>query len=156
MKKNEEILEESLKEIISLIKTTQEARTQIIMPLMPMTKEKIINLSLHEKLLMDALVSRYSKIQDMLSNKIFMLFLKAVGEKIDGLTFIDVLNRLEKLHVLPSMYRWKDLRDLRNHLAHEYPDRPDLMAGFLNQAYEAIPELIAIFETIDQRLKALQ
>ena len=155
-KKKEETLEQLIYKLGILIKTTKDVMAEILQPLMPMTEEKIIRLSTRDRTSVDSLAMRYLKIQDMLSCKIFMRFLDVMQENPHPLTFIDILNHLEKLEILSSAYRWRDLRDLRNHLVHEYPNEPELVADFLNKAYEALPELIAVFEAIEQRLASIK
>lgn len=82
MKKNKEILEKSMQELGILIKTTKEVIDEIVSPLMPMSLEKVIGLSARKRTSVDSLSIRYVRIQDMLSNKIFILFLKVVGEQV--------------------------------------------------------------------------
>ncbi|GAA3535883.1 hypothetical protein [Zobellella aerophila] len=36
-------------------------------------------------------------------------------------TFIDKLNRLEKIGALSSAEQWLELREMRNQFAHDYP-----------------------------------
>lgn len=43
-----------------------------------------------------------------------------MGESIQGLSFVDKLNLLERVEIIEDAYWWKDLRDLRNKLSHEY------------------------------------
>ncbi len=59
----------------------------------------------------------------------------------------------EKWGIIKSMYQSKDFRDLRNHLSHEYPDAPDLMADYLNQTYNAVPALLECLHAMITRIK---
>ena len=70
------------------------------------------------------------------------------------MTFIDVANFLEKRDLLPSSYRWKDARELRNYLTHEYPNEPDIVAKNLNDCPEYIKELLDYWQFL--RVKTLE
>ena len=73
--------------------------------------------------------------------KIWETQVDSVGEDSDSLTMIDKINRLEKLGILRSRDLWTNMRQLRNHLAHEYPEHPEIMAKYLNQTMDAVPHL---------------
>jgi len=45
----------------------------------------------------DTLIFRFMKLQDYLGNKLFKAFLSEVGEYVDNMSFIDVLDKLGKL-----------------------------------------------------------
>jgi uncharacterized protein YutE (UPF0331/DUF86 family) len=72
-------------------------------------------------------------------------------EDISGKSFIDILNKLEKLGFLESAEKWKQIREIRNAIAHDYPDNPDLVATNLNQAINIAYELLNYW----QRLKRI-
>lgn len=55
--------------------------------------------------------------------------------------FLDKLNRLEKLHAIPSVGDWLMLRDLRNSAMHEYPDQPEINAANLNRIFSSVATL---------------
>jgi uncharacterized protein with HEPN domain len=56
----------------------------------------------------------------------------------------DRLDHLEKLGYL-SVDNWLRWRELRNRLAHEYPDQPKLRFAVLKAAIGAAGELIAAY-----------
>jgi hypothetical protein len=70
----------------------------------------------------DTFVFRFIKLQDYLGNKVFKEFLKAIGEYTEGMSFIDVLDKLEKLGIVDNAEDWLKIRELRNRLTHEYPE----------------------------------
>lgn len=102
--------------------------------ILPLTKEKYLHLSDEEMGFLDMLTTRYSKLQDLMGNKIFPLFLKTLEENIDGASALDRIHRLEKLGYLKSSDDWIAMRAVRNSIAHEYPDDPDLMVSNINAA----------------------
>lgn len=102
----------------------------------PISPEVILNLSEDEIPLFELYTSRFSKLQDLMGNALFPKLLESVGEPVDEMTFIDRLNRLEKLGILDSAENWMTLRQIRNHLSHEYPDQPEITAEYLNDAFD--------------------
>ena len=69
------------------------------------------------------------------------------------MTLIDRLNALEKLGLIDNTEDWKDLREVRNHLAHEYPDAPEITAANLNHAFQLAPKLLLTLEKFEIFLK---
>ncbi len=67
---------------------------------------------------MEALTARFARLADVLTQKVF----RAVDalELEDEGSLIDRLNRMEKRGVIPSAQLWRDIRDIRNQIAHEY------------------------------------
>ncbi len=83
--------------------------------------------------IIDLFIYRFTKIQDMMGNKLFRIFLEEIGEYEKNMFFIDILNKLEKLELIEDAHKWKDYRDLRNILTHEYPDDyQELIKGIKN------------------------
>lgn len=108
----------------------------------PLTGEIVAATTDEELLLWELLTSRFAKLQDFMGNKIFNAYLNVVGENIDSWTMIDKINKLEKLGIITSADFWINMRLLRNHLAHEYPEHPEITAKYLNQTIEAVPQLL--------------
>lgn len=67
---------------------------------------------------------------------------------------IDKLNKLEKLQIIESAEVWKKMRNIRNILSHEYPDRPEISAEIFNRAFSYGPMLLDCLEKIKVFLKA--
>ncbi len=120
--------------------------------LIPFTAEKVQDLSEHDFLVVELMTNRFSKLQDFVGAKIINLFLDISQEPYEALTMIDKLNKLEKFHIIDDKDVWQEMRELRNHLAHEYPDQPELVAQFLNQTYSFSQELLQILTKLLQRI----
>jgi uncharacterized protein YutE (UPF0331/DUF86 family) len=84
--------------------------------------------------------------QDILGDKLFPLWLELVGEK--QKTFLDDLNRLEKLGIIDSVDTWLQLRGLKNKMVHEYIESLEVLASSLNQAAEYIAFLQASMDRV--------
>ena len=113
------------------------------------------SLKISDIAMFELFTNRFSKLQDLMGNKIFSLVLTTAGEPADEMTFIDKINKLEKLKIIDSAQEWMILRQIRNHLSHEYPDHPELTAQFLNQAYEHTDKIISLFEKINHYVNSL-
>lgn len=114
--------------------------------------EKFLSLISEDNLgYLEILTTRFAKLQDMLGEKVFVSILDILGEDIAGKSFIDKLNKLEKLEMIPSADWWRSLRDLRNALTHEYPNELALMADNLNLTFIEAQNLCAFYEFLKQK-----
>jgi hypothetical protein len=95
----------------------------------------------------DQLLFRFGKLQDAIGRRMFPAILTLAAEWSENESFIDKLNRLEKLGAIPSADQWNQLRELRNESTHEYPDAPEKNAANLNLVHEALKPLK---ETLNQ------
>lgn len=68
---------------------------------------------------------------------------------------IDKLNRLEKFRIIKDAHLWREITSLRNHLAHEYPEQPELTAKYLNLVYELSKDLLIVLHNITDRINTL-
>jgi hypothetical protein len=115
---------------------------------MPLTKERYIHLSDDEVEHIDQFLFRFAKLQDAMGAKLFKTILIFLGEDIEGKPFIDILNLMEKLHLLKNAHDWKALRDDRNELSHNYENEPEKMSLVINQLYAKKDLLIDIYSHI--------
>lgn len=111
--------------------------------LFPLSAERYLNLSDPEVASLDQMLFRFGKLQDAIGQRLLPAILLAGQEWQDNATFLDKLNRLEKLGAVPSALEWIKLRDLRNNAMHEYPDEPEVNAANLNAVYASIATLEA-------------
>ncbi len=121
--------------------------------LYPFTEEIIRHIPEEDLVYLELLTVRLGKLQDTLGEKVFSLILEALGESMENKSFIDKLNKLEKLEILPSAQWWQDLRKLRNILVHEYPDNPAFIADNLNTAFIQTKRLLVFWESLAAYIK---
>ena len=115
--------------------------------LMPLNKQSYIALDKGSVQALDQFLFRFSKLQDAIGRKLFkqILILKEDDALlINNMTFIDILNHLEKLEIVETK-EWQRLRDIRNELAHNYDDEPQEMAEVINKIYEEKETLMHIY-----------
>ena len=95
---------------------------------------------------LDQYIFRFSKLQDIMGNRLFSLTLEALAESVADKPFIDILTRLEKLEILDSSFNWVQLRKIRNDIAHEYPASLIERIEGINYIFGQLEELKLIIE----------
>ncbi|WP_297431506.1 hypothetical protein [Sulfurimonas sp.] len=101
----------------------QSASTKM-QSIMPLDKDKYLNLSDDEVESIDQFLFRFSKLQDAIE---------------------------EKLELLVDVNIWRELRDDRNDLAHNYDDDPEETSEVINKLYYKKDILIDIYQTIKSK-----
>jgi len=106
-----------------------------------------------EKDKLDVLAFRFAKLQDLMGEKIFRLYLElnAVSTK---RPFVELLSMLEKEGML-DVDEWIALREARNALAHEYPYHVQALVESINYLLSHTDLLFDILDRIERRLDAL-
>ncbi len=94
----------------------------------------------------EALTSRFSRLSDLLVQRLFRTIDEA--ELIFEGTLIDRLNRMEKRGVITSSAEWRSLRILRNDIAHEY--LMDEAKGTLNRAFQGAPLMVEAVKRVKE------
>ncbi len=94
---------------------------------------------------LDALTIRFARLQDLMGKRLFrgLALLEAEEQE----RFLDLLALMEKRGLL-EMEQWLQIRTLRNQIAHEYLDQPETFVRLLNQLFEMIPLVIAIYQRL--------
>lgn len=122
----------------------------------PVRAEIIKKMPKNDLMLFSAYLSHFAILQAMMGNKIFPLLLKeATNEETENMTFIDMINRLEKLEIVQNTEEWKDMRKIRNRIAHHYPDKFDEMAELFNDVYNMTPKLLDCLNRLNKMVKKL-
>jgi hypothetical protein len=91
--------------------------------------------------LLDQILYRFTKLQDAVGERLIPATLAWLAEPYEDWPMRDRLDRLERLGYLDTT-TWLEWRDVRNRLAHEYPDRPDLRWATLGAALAAAGSLL--------------
>ena len=120
--------------------------------LFPMTSQIMHSLSEENIAWIDLLINRFGKLQDIIGTKIIDLFLEKQQESNHDLTILDKINKLERLGLIESADLWKEMRRVKNNIAHEYPDHPEIMANQLNRIFSLTPQLLKIYSDLKSRI----
>ncbi|RMG32761.1 MAG: hypothetical protein D6720_12720 [Gammaproteobacteria bacterium] len=94
----------------------------------------------------DAFVARFGRLQDTVGDKLLPAWLLAHGEKTR--TFIDNLDRAERIGLIEDAQAWLDMRRLRNQMIHEYVEDPQVLASALQAGHAFVPTLAATVERL--------
>ena len=93
---------------------------------------------------LDQLICRFTKMQDAMGKRLFPSIHGLLEESSDLVAFLDILHRLEKLGVLTSVAEWQLFRNLRNNLAHDYPEGVSQTVDTLNLLIERMRAFIGL------------
>ena len=99
---------------------------------------------------LDQLSWRFIKIQDSLGRRLIPYTIEYLFGNSTELTFIDMLNKLEKFDIL-TKNEWNLYRNLRNDITHIYPDDDKIIDG-LNTIYKKKDELYKIYKNLKERI----
>jgi len=87
----------------------------------------------------EAFVSRFSRLQDTIGQKLIPAWLAAAGEP--PLATVDALDRAERFGLIPSADDWLAMRKLRNQMVHEYIEDRTVLANALEAGHQFVPTL---------------
>lgn len=94
--------------------------------------------------ILDQVALRFMTLQDRLGEKMLPgLLARSLDPLPEETPFVQKLHRLERLGAVPSVERWKSLREVRHGLAHAYPDHPALQAAAWNRLRAAADDVLA-------------
>lgn len=119
----------------------------------PLTASKFAELTISQVAFLDMMTTRFSKLQDIIGARIFPLILEILGE--DAATFIDKLNKLEKLNYISEVDWWMELRELRNQITHDYPDDYEILAKHFCALIERANELVIFWDELKLKIDLL-
>ena len=105
--------------------------------------------------LVDQLLFRFTKLQDTLGERLIPMTLGILQEPFEAWPMRDRLNRLEKLGFL-DVNQWLAWREIRNRLAHEYPDQPAIRFAALLAAIDAAKNLAKLYRCWHQQIEENQ
>ncbi len=96
----------------------------------------------------DQFVFRFSKLQDAIGAKIFRYVLEFLDEDVTTLPMRDILNRMERYNLIPSADDWLYIRELRNEIAHDYPQMESELVSIINELIFKVTSLVEIYNNL--------
>lgn len=100
---------------------------------------------------LDQFLFRFIKMQDSLAKRLCPAVYQILENNQDPKPFLDILNRLEQLGILKSVSLWQFFRDLRNNLAHDYPESRHQNIENLNLLFEHWLEFAALYLQVKEK-----
>ncbi len=119
-----------------------------VAPIFPLDVNRYRTLTDDEIEHLDQMIYRFSKMQDSIGERLFKAVLIFLEEDIKNKPFLDILNKLEQLEVIPSKDEWLRLRKLRNELAHEYSNEDEENVAVLNMLVGEIKAINSIYSGV--------
>jgi len=108
-----------------------------------------------QRFAINALIFRFSKLQDLIGAKIFRNYLEFSGFNSANTTFYDILREIEKEGII-NIDNWIELRELRNKIAHDYPQDLEDMLESINLFTAKSKELIEIANILEQKYNEIK
>ena len=127
-----------------------EARTTLHLPI-----ENYETLPKLEKFALNTLIFRFSKLQDLIGAKLFRVYLAYSEFPVSEMGFFDILKAVEKEGIV-DIDTWSYLRELRNDIAHDYPEEMHEMLEKVNLFIQQSDTLIAILDRLEQKYHETQ
>lgn len=93
----------------------------------------------------ESFVARFARVTDIFLMKYIRTRAKLDDPAFEG-SFIDHLNRAEKLGLIDDAHMWMEIRKIRNQATHEYT--PKELAPYLKKIKELTPAVLAIEKVI--------
>ena len=103
---------------------------------------------------LDAFLKRYEQLVSVIQDELFKAVAILGGEDIRGLARREVSELMERLGALAVAERFRVIVAIRARIAHVYPDDPSRQSQNLNEAYAAIPDLLAAYEGVRRYLES--
>jgi hypothetical protein len=145
-----EILIENLSRMQKLSQRLVQAVAQLeaVFPLDPLTFNPE-ELASETSLFFDGFRARFADLQDMLGKTMFKSITQIDQDESPGqeLTTRERITLMEKRGLI-DVEKWRQIREVRNAFAHEYPDAHAEKATILNLAWELSPELLNVSNAI--------
>ncbi|MBS3778942.1 MAG: hypothetical protein KGY41_00960, partial [Desulfovermiculus sp.] len=125
------MIEEVEKTIVSALREndTHVQRLQrakgLLAEFFPLTVESFTHLNDEHIEHIDQFIYRFTKLQDSMGTRLLPAIYAWLESDKRPKPFMDALNRLEQLGVIDDVNLWQFFRNLRNNLAHDYPESID-------------------------------
>jgi len=93
---------------------------------------------------LEALTARFARLEDILIKRVFRAV--AAVELSDAERLLDVLDLMERLHLIKGTEQWVELKELRNAVVHEY--ELDDLPALQRRVYKAVPILLDTLDAV--------
>lgn len=100
----------------------------------------------------DALTARFARLADILTQRVFRAIDIAEYAPPEA-TYVDRLNRAEKRGHIGSSYTWREIREVRNQIVHEYAS--EHLLPLLQDVVRHTPELLACVQQVKEYARSI-
>lgn len=117
-------------------------------PLMPLDAASVNSLSDEDEEKLDALLLRFNSLTAMIQDHVTRALLKVEEEDIKDRSRKDQRLLMEKLGAFEPSLNFGTLAELRNRIAHHYPDDDAKQAEILNAVYDRCGDLLSAYDGV--------
>ena len=118
----------------------------VIESLLPISVETLSSLSDEEMAHLDRFIYRFTKAQDSMSRRFLPSLYFWLEDDTNPRPFLDVLHRLEQLGILSDITTWQTFRNLRNSLAHDYPESQRQTVATINELFASWGDFVGLYQ----------
>ncbi len=147
-------IQSSLKECTSHIEKIERSK-KLLQDTFPLSVEQFEKLNEEKIEHIDQLIYRFIKLQDSMGTRLFPSLYSHIEKDDTPKPFLSILRRLEQLSVLSSADDWQFFRNLRNNLAHDYPESVRQTVDTLNTLYNKLHSFEEMFQKAKQYWESL-
>ena len=127
-----------------------EARQELHLPI-----KDYEHLSKLEKFALNTLIFRFAKLQDLIGAKIMRAYLDYYEFPVGEMGFFEILKEIEK-EGITDIDTWSRIREIRNDVAHEYPEELDEMLEKVILLVERSGELLNILDNLESKYREIE
>lgn len=139
-----QIIESAVKENDSHLQRLARAK-RLLSSFFPLSTSKMPALSEEQIEHIDQFIYRFTKLQDSMATRVLPAIYSWLEGESRPVPFLDILNRLEQLGLIDDTGQWQFFRNLRNNLAHDYPESMEQTVDTLNVLFEKIDLLESMY-----------
>ncbi len=114
----------------------------------PLTSSSLARLEEEQIEHIDQFVYRFTKLLDSMGLRLLPAMYSYLESNPRPRPFLDILDRLEQLEIIDDVSKWQFFRNLRNNLAHDYPESTEQTAETLNILYQEIDSLVSMYKKV--------
>jgi len=140
----EKTIVSAMRENDAHVQRLQRAK-KLLAEFFPLTVEGFTQLSDEQIEHIDQFIYRFTKLQDSMGMRLFPAIYVWLERDNRPRPFMDVLNRLEQLGMVDDVNLWQLFRNLRNNLAHDYPESVGQTVETLNLLFGEIDKLLNMY-----------
>jgi hypothetical protein len=138
-----EYLFENIEKSLKILKDIKEK-------IYPLDEEKYLEIYEFNIIYLDAIAYRFSKIQSILGEKLFVKVLEYLEIDVNDKSFIEILALLEREGIL-SIDKWRRLRIIINTISYDYPEEIEFIVKAINEILENIDYLESIYRKLKEK-----
>jgi hypothetical protein len=148
-------IESSIKECNSHLSKCRRAK-KLLADVFPLTQYAFKELDEEHIEHIDQFIYRFTKLQDSMGTRLLPSLYAYIETDDSPKPFLTIITRLEQLSILTSADQWQFFRNLRNNLAHDYPESLGQTVDTLNTLNIEFESFARMYENVREYWHSLQ